>query len=63
MAVNCAAIPKDLMESELFGHETGRLHGRVDASSRLCGAGRDGILFLDEIGELEPASCRRSCCV
>ncbi|MFC4171517.1 sigma-54-dependent transcriptional regulator [Microvirga sp. GCM10011540] len=53
VAVNCAAIPKDLMESELFGHEKGAFTG---ASSRHLGyaeRARDGILFLDEIGELD----------
>jgi DNA-binding NtrC family response regulator len=53
MAVNCAAIPKDLMESELFGHEKGAFTG---ASSRHLGyaeRARDGILFLDEIAELD----------
>jgi DNA-binding NtrC family response regulator len=53
MAVNCAAIPKDLMESELFGHERGAFTG---ASSRHLGyaeRARDGILFLDEIAELD----------
>ncbi|KAB0264200.1 sigma-54-dependent transcriptional regulator [Microvirga brassicacearum] len=53
VAVNCAAIPKDLMESELFGHEKGAFTG---ASSRHLGyaeRAQDGILFLDEIGELD----------
>ncbi|WP_374371305.1 sigma-54-dependent transcriptional regulator [Dongia sp.] len=52
MAVNCAAIPADLLESELFGHERGAFTG---ASARHLGyverAG-EGFLFLDEIGEL-----------
>jgi DNA-binding NtrC family response regulator len=52
MAVNCAAIPADLLESELFGHERGAFTG---ANARHLGyverAG-DGFLFLDEIGEL-----------
>jgi len=54
MAVNCAAIPADLLESELFGHEKGAFTG---AHARHLGyaerAGR-GVLFLDEIGELAP---------
>ena len=53
VAVNCAAIPKDLLASELFGHEKGAFTG---ADSRKLGrfelAG-DGTLFLDEIGELD----------
>ncbi|MDT8419680.1 MAG: sigma-54 dependent transcriptional regulator [Desulfuromonadales bacterium] len=52
VAVNCAAIPKDLMESELFGHLkgsfTGALKDRVGKFSQASG----GTLFLDEIGEL-----------
>ncbi|MDR3493426.1 MAG: sigma-54 dependent transcriptional regulator [Ancalomicrobiaceae bacterium] len=54
IAVNCAAIPQDLMESELFGHEKGAFTG---ASSRHLGYAEraaGGTLFLDEIGELTP---------
>ncbi len=54
MAVNCAAIPAELMESELFGHEKGAFTG---AQSRHLGyAERAGVgtLFLDEIGDLAP---------
>ncbi len=50
---NCAAIPKDLFESELFGHEEGSFTG---AKSELAGAFEEaagGTLFLDEIGDLE----------
>lgn len=54
MAVNCAAIPADLLESELFGHEKGAFTG---AHARHLGyaerAGK-GVLFLDEISELAP---------
>ena len=52
VAVNCGAIPNDLIESQLFGHEKGaftsaqaRHHGYVERA-------RNGILFLDEVGEL-----------
>jgi len=52
VAINCAAIPKDLMESEIFGHIKGAFTGasanRQGAASRANG----GTLFLDEIGEL-----------
>lgn len=54
MAVNCAAIPSDLLESELFGHEAGAFTG---ASKRHLGYAEragEGTLFLDEIGELAP---------
>ena len=62
MAVNCAAIPADLLESEIFGHERGAFTGAASAPSRLCRAGESGTLFLDEIGDL-PLRCRASCCV
>jgi len=55
VALNCAAIPRDLLESEVFGHERGAFTG---ASERRPGAaeraGR-GTLLLDEVAELEPA--------
>src|SRR6185436_4586168 len=53
--VNCAALPADLLESELFGYEkgaftgaTGRKHGKFEVAHR-------GTIFLDEIGEMSPA--------
>ena len=54
MAVNCAAIPGELLESELLGHEKGAF---TSASQRHLGYAEragEGILFLDEIGELRP---------
>ena len=54
IAVNCAAIPEGLIESELFGHEKGAF---TDASERKIGKfqlANNGTLFLDEIGELKP---------
>ena len=53
VAVNCAAIPKDLMESELFGHEKGAFTGATSRHLGYAERARDGILFLDEIGELD----------
>ena len=54
--VNCGAIPENLLESELFGHEQGRLHRRRrDASWASSRQADGGTLFLDEIGELPRA--------
>jgi DNA-binding NtrC family response regulator len=53
VAVNCAAIPKDLMESELFGHEKGAFTGATARHLGYAERARDGVLFLDEIGELD----------
>ncbi len=52
ISVNCAAIPENLIESELFGHEKGAFTGAVSARDGLIVAADHGTLFLDEIGEL-----------
>ena len=52
IAVNCAAIPDNLIESELFGHEKGAFTGAVGMHRGLVEAADGGTLFLDEIGEL-----------
>ncbi len=53
--VNCAAIPEQLVESELFGHEAGSFTGARGAQVGLFEAQASGTLFLDEIGELPSA--------
>ena len=53
IAVNCAAIPKDLLESELFGHEKGAFTGAISRKLGKFELASDGTLFLDEIGELD----------
>lgn len=53
IAVNCAAIPKDLMESELFGHEKGSFTGAVTRKPGRFELAGDGTLFLDEVSELD----------
>ncbi len=52
ITVNCAAIPRDLIESELFGHERGSFTGAVESRQGVVEAADGGSLFLDEIGEL-----------
>jgi two-component system response regulator PilR (NtrC family) len=52
VAVNCGAIPEELMESELFGHKRGAFTGAVADKQGLFQQADGGTLFLDEIGEL-----------
>jgi DNA-binding NtrC family response regulator len=52
IAVNCAAIPRELLESELFGHERGAFTGATVRHVGYVERAAGGILFLDEIGEL-----------
>jgi DNA-binding NtrC family response regulator len=54
MALNCAAIPADLMESELFGHEKGAFTGAHARHLGYAERAGQGVLFLDEIAELAP---------
>jgi two-component system response regulator PilR (NtrC family) len=52
IAVNCGAIPSELMESEFFGHKKGSFTGAVDNKAGLFQSARGGTLFLDEIADL-----------
>lgn len=52
LAVNCGAIPKDLIEAKLFGHKKGAFTGAIKDQRGVFEEAGDGILFLDEIGEL-----------
>lgn len=53
VAVNCAAIPKDLLESEMFGHEKGAFTGATERKTGRFEQADSGTIFLDEIGELD----------
>ncbi|HUJ79131.1 MAG TPA: sigma-54 dependent transcriptional regulator [Nitrospiria bacterium] len=53
VAINCAAIPRDLLESELFGHEKGAFTGAVGRRIGKFELADHGTLFLDEIGEMD----------
>ena len=52
MRVNCAAIPRDLVESEMFGHERGAFTGATDRRIGRFELAHRGTLFLDEVGDL-----------
>lgn len=54
VAVNCSAIPENLLESELFGHEKGAFTGAMKQKAGKFEEGNGGTLFLDEIGDLAP---------
>jgi transcriptional regulator with PAS, ATPase and Fis domain len=54
IAINCAALPDQLLESELFGHERGAFTGAVSTKPGRIEQASGGVLFLDEVGEMAP---------
>jgi DNA-binding NtrC family response regulator len=56
VAMNCAAIPETLLESEIFGHEKGAFTGAHDRRTGVFELAHRGTLFLDEIAEMQPAT-------
>src|SRR6186997_676566 len=56
IAINCAALPEQLLESELFGFERGAFTGAQQAKPGQIELAADGVLFLDEVTEMSPAA-------
>ncbi|MGI9534667.1 MAG: sigma-54-dependent transcriptional regulator [Thermodesulfobacteriota bacterium] len=52
VSINCGSIPKELLESELFGHKKGSFTGAINDHTGLFVSARGGTIFLDEIGEM-----------
>jgi two-component system response regulator FlrC len=56
VAINCAALPEQLLESEVFGHERGAFTGALQAKPGQIELAAGGVLFLDEVSEMSPSA-------
>ena len=61
IAINCVGLSKDLLESELFGHEKGAFTGAHQLKKGRIELAHGGTLFLDEVGDIQP-SCKQNYC-
>ena len=62
LKIHCPSIPEELLESELFGHEKGAFTDARQAKAGKIELAQGGTIYFDQVQELAPRLCRRSCC-